>query len=255
MILTLDIGNTNITLATFDGDTLTFASRISTMPESTSDELALRLVGILELYGISRASITGVAVASVVPQLNDAVCAAVRFAFGADALVVGPGIKSGIGIHCDMPSSVGADIIASVVAVHGLYGSPALIVDLGTATKLTVVDSKGAFIGTSIAPGVRMGLWALAERTAQLPSIGLSRPESVIAKNTADCMRSGVLYGHAAMVDGMIDRICEEYGRRLDTYATGGMAGTVIPLCTHTVTLDEYLVPKGLNILYHRNRQ
>lgn len=255
MILTLDIGNTNITVAAFDGDSIVFTSRISTCPDSTSDELALRLLGILGLYEIPREKISGVAVASVVPQLNEAVCRATEFAFGTSALVVGPGIKSGIGIHCDIPSSVGADIIASAVAACGIYGSPALIIDLGSATKMTVVDAKGTFIGTSIAPGVGMGLWALSRRTAQLPNIGLSMPESVIAKNTADCMRSGVLYGHASMLDGMIDRICDEYGSRLDTYATGGMAGTVIPLCRHTVTVDEYLVPKGLNILYHKNRQ
>lgn len=255
MILTLDIGNTNMTVVGFESDDITFASRLTTYPECTSDELALRLVGTLDLHGVPRTSVEGVAVSSVVPQMNEAVSEAVRFAFDTDVLLIGPGVKSGIGIHCDMPSSVGADIVAASVAVHGIYGAPALIVDLGTATKLSVIDRHGAFIGTSIAPGVNMGVWALAERTAQLPRIDLKVPETVIAKNTADCMRSGVLYGNAAMVDGMIDRICEEFGERLDTYATGGMAGTVVPLCRHRITLDEYLVPKGLNILYRKNRQ
>lgn len=255
MILTVDIGNTNITVVGFESSDIVFASRLATCPESTADELALRLVGVLDLYGIARDSVEGVAVSSVVPQLNEAVCCAARFVFGTEAMLVGPGIKSGIGIHCDMPSSVGADIVAAAVAVRSIYGAPALIVDLGTATKFSVIDRHGTFIGTSIAPGVNMGLWALSERTAQLPKIELKLPQSVIARNTADCMRSGVLYGNAAMVDGMIERICEEFGERLDTYATGGMARALVPLCRHQLTLDEYLVPKGLELLYRKNRR
>lgn len=254
MVLTVDIGNTNIMLGGFVSNEPVFVSRISTSHPKTEDELAIRILEALSLYGIKKEDIDGVIVASVVPPLNFAVKKAVKFIFGVDALFVGPGIKSGIGIRCDMPSSVGADIIAAAVACRELYGSPALIVDMGTATKMTVVNDSGAFIGTSIIPGVMMGLDALAKETAQLPKISLELPENVIAKNTTDCMRSGVLYGNASMIDGMIDRINEEFGRELPVFATGGMASTVIPLCKHEIAIDEYLVLKGLNILYRKNQ-
>lgn len=254
MVLTVDIGNTNIMLGGFVSNEPVFVSRISTSHPKTEDELAIRILEALSLYGIKKEDIDGVIVASVVPPLNFAVKKAVKFIFGVDALFVGPGIKSGIGIRCDMPSSVGADIIAAAVACRELYGSPALIVDMGTATKMTVVNDSGAFIGTSIIPGVMMGLDALAKETAQLPKISLELPEKVIAKNTTDCMRSGVLYGNASMIDGMIDRINEEFGRELPVFATGGMASTVIPLCKHEIAIDEYLVLKGLNILYRKNQ-
>jgi len=254
MVLTVDIGNTNITLGGFVSDEPVFVSRISTSQPRTEDELAIRILGALSLYGINKEDIDGVIVASVVPPLNFAVRKASEFIFGIEPLFVGPGIKSGIGIQCDMPSSVGADIIAAAVACKDIYGSPALIVDMGTATKMTVVNSAGAFIGTSIIPGVIMGLDALARETAQLPKISLELPNKVIAKNTADCMRSGVLYGSASMIDGMIDRINEEFGEDLPVYATGGMANTVIPLSRHSITVDDNLVLKGLNILYRKNK-
>lgn len=254
MILTVDIGNTNITLGGFEEDELRFVSRISTDLSKTEDEYAIRILEALSLYEIDKADITGVIVASVVPPLNLAIKKAVGFVFKKEPVFVGPGIKSGIGIQCDMPSSVGADLIAAAVAAHYIYGSPSLIIDIGTATKMTVVNAKGAFIGTSIVPGVLMGLNALAEETAQLPRISLEVPSAVIAKNTADCMRSGVLYGNASLVDGMIDRINEEFGEKLRVYATGGMASTVIPLCKHDICLDEHLVLKGLNILYQKNK-
>ena len=255
MILTVDIGNTNIILGGFESDELKFVSKISSDKERTEDEYAIRILEALTLYGIDKRDINGIIVASVVPPLNASIKRAILFIFGKEPVFVGPGIKSGIGIQCDMPSSVGADLIASAVAAHYIYGSPALIIDIGTATKMTVVNKKGAFIGTSIIPGVLMGLNALSECTAQLPKISLEVPSSVIAKNTADCMRSGVLFGHASLVDGMIDRINEEFGEELKVYATGGMAKEIIPLCKHEIFLDEHLTLKGLNILYRKNSQ
>ena len=253
MVLTVDIGNTNIILGGFESDELRFVSRISSVREMTEDEYAIRILEALSLYGIDKGEIDGVIVASVVPPLNLAIKRAVKFIFGKEPIFVGPGIKSGIGIQCDMPSSVGADIIASAVAVHYIYGSPALVIDIGTATKMTVLNKKGAFIGTSIIPGVLMGLNALSECTAQLPKISLEVPPSVIAKNTADCMRSGVLFGHASLIDGMIDRINEEFGENLSVYVTGGMAEEILPLCKHKMHLDEHLVIRGLNTLYQKN--
>jgi type III pantothenate kinase len=178
---------------------------------------------------------------------------AVSLIYGVDPILVGPGVKTGINIHCDNPSSVGADIICACVATHFLHGSPSLIVDMGTATKMTVVNEKGAFIGVSIIPGVLMGLNSLAEDTAQLPKVELEVPRNVIGKNTSDSMRSGVIYGNASMVDGMIDRINDEFGRDLPVYATGGLAPMIVPHCKHDIKIDKYLVLKGLNILYNKN--
>ena len=166
---------------------------------------------------------------------------------------MGPGIKTGISIRCDNPSSVGADLICTSVAAHFIYGSPALIIDMGTATKMTVVDKNGAFIGASIMPGVMMGLSALADKTAQLPKVSLDTPGSVIAKNTADCMKSGIIYGNASMIDGMIERVKSEMKDDLSVYITGGSAPLIFPYCKSKMTLDVNLALKGLNIIYKRN--
>jgi len=254
LILAIDIGNTSISLGGFVNDKLVFVSRISTDCTKTEDEYALCILDALRLHGVGVSDVKGVIAASVVPPLNLTVKKAIRFLFATDMILVGPGIKTGIGIQCDIPSSVGADIIAASVAVNSIYGSPSLIIDMGTATKMTVINKKGAFIGTSIIPGVLMGLNALAERTAQLPKISLEVPSAVIAKNTADCMRSGVIFGNASMIDGMIDRINEETGESLSVYATGGMASLIVPHCKHKIRVDENLVLEGLNILYKKNR-
>ena len=253
LILTIDIGNSNISVGGFVTDAPAFVSRISTDTAKTEDEYAISLVNILRLHKIDTSEIQGAIVSSVVPPLNTVMKKAIKILFGVDALMVGPGIKTGISIHCDVPSSVGADLICACVAVQKQYGSPALIVDIGTATKMIVMNEKGAFVGASIAPGVLMGLNALAEETAQLPKVELSAPASVIAKNTVDCMKSGVIFGNACMVDGMIDRINEEVGKPLPVYVTGGLASSILPYCKHTMTLDEHLVLKGLAILYQKN--
>lgn len=253
MILTIDIGNTSISLGGFVSDELVFVSQISTNLTDTADDYAVRILSTLSLHKVLVDSIRGAIVSSVVPPLNDVIKKALHFLLGKDPLVVGPGIKSGISIRCDSPASVGTDLIATAVAAYRLYTSPALIIDLGTATKMTVVDQKGTFIGVSIMPGVSMGLRALSEQTAQLPRIGLETPGKIISKNTVDCMRSGILYGHASMIDGMIDRITEEYGAPLFLLATGGMAPRIIPHCRHEVRMDEHLALKGLHLLYQKN--
>ncbi len=253
MVLTIDIGNSNIIFGGFLGNELKFVARMATDTTKTSDEYASNILSILALHNVNKDEITGAIISSVVPPLNRVIKKAVRLIYGVEPLLVGPGIKTGIGIQCDNPSSVGADIICACVAAHNIYGSPALIIDIGTATKMSVVNDKGAFIGVSIIPGVLMGLNALSERTAQLPKIDLSAPPSVIGKNTIDCMKSGVVFGNASLIDGMIDRIAEEYGHPLDVYVTGGLASTVTPHCKHKMTLDRHLVLKGLNILYNKN--
>lgn len=253
MILTVDIGNTNIVLGGFLKDEIVFTARISTDASKTEDEYASQLLTTLMIHGVSKTDIKGAVISSVVPPLTTVMKKAVKNIYAVDAKVVGPGVKTGINIHCDTPSSVGTDIICACVATHNLYSSPALIIDMGTATKLSVINEKGAFIGVSIAPGVMMGLNALSQGTAQLPQVSLDAPALVAAKNTADCMKSGVIYGNASLIDGMIDRICSEFGQELPVYATGGMAKVIVKHCKHTITLDEHLVIKGLNIIYNKN--
>ncbi len=254
MILCIDIGNTNIVLGGFQDDKLTFVARIATNSSKTEDEYATKIGSILRLRGIDKARVQGAIIASVVPPLNVVMKEAIKMAYGVDALLVGPGIKTGINLHCDNPASVGADLICACVATHHLYGSPSLIVDMGTATKIMLMDENGAFCGASIIPGVNIGLKALASGTAQLPQISLEAPKSVIGKNTIDCMRSGVVFGNASMIDGMIDRFNEAVGERLKVYATGGLAPTILTHCKHEILFDNDLVLKGLNILYQKNK-
>ena len=253
MILTIDAGNSEIAIGGFESDQLIFVARIATNPKETDNEYSMKIDGILRLHSIQRERITGSIISSVVPQLNRVLKASVRLLFGIEPLMVGPGIKTGLAIQCDAPSSVGADLICACVAAQSIYGGPCLIVDIGTATKMIVVNDKGAFIGVSIIPGVLMGLNALAEGTAQLPNIDLSAPSRIIAKNTADCMKSGVVFGHACMIDGMIDRINEEFGDTLPVYVTGGLASIILPHCRHEMTMDELLVLKGLHLIYQKN--
>ncbi len=253
MILAVDIGNTNIVLGGIYDDELTFVSRIATDVSKTEDEYATKIKSILTLHEVDKKSVKGAIISSVVPPLNAIIKKAIKLVYGVDAIMVGPGIKTGINIKCDDPSTVGADLICACVATHHIYGSPSLIIDMGTATKIMYVDKNGAFSGASIIPGVNIGLKALASGTAQLPQISLEAPKSVIGKNTIDCMRSGVVFGAASMLDGMLDRYMDEIGEKVSVYATGGLSSTIVCHCKHDITLDENLILKGLNILYKKN--
>ena len=254
MILTIDIGNTSIAIGGFLADELKFVVRLSTDITKTEDEYASKLLNILEIHGVNKKEVDGAIISSVVPPLNTVMKGAIKLAYGVDALIVCPGIKTGIGILCDAPTSVGADLICSCVAANEFYGSPALIVDMGTATKMIVTNKNGAFTGVSIIPGVMMGLNALASGTAQLPQISLEAPPTVIGKNTVDCMKSGVVFGNASLLDGMIDRINREVGEELPIIMTGGYSAAIAPHCEHKMTIDKDLVLKGLNIIYHKNK-
>lgn len=254
MILAIDIGNTNIVLGGFLGDTLSFVARIATNASKTEDEYATKIGSILRLHGVEKATVQGAIIASVVPPLNAVMKEAIKMAYGVDALLVGPGIKTGVNLHCDNPASVGADLICACVATHHIYGSPSLIVDMGTATKILMMDKTGTFCGASIIPGVNIGLKALASGTAQLPQISLEAPPSVAGKNTVDCMRSGVVFGNASMIDGMIDRFYDAAGEAYPVYATGGLASTILAHCKHEITVDPDLVLKGLHIIYKKNK-
>lgn len=255
MILTVDIGNTIIAVGGFEGDMLAFVVRLATNIKETSHEYAAKLDSILRLSGTETHSLTAAVISSVVPQLTGTIREALKIAFGIDALSVGPGVKTGINIHCDDPSSVGADLICVSVAAAKKYGSPCIIVDMGTATKIIHLGKNGTFEGVAILPGAEISLSALAERTAQLPHIALTAPDSAIGKNTVDSMRSGAVFGAAAAVDGMIDRFFFEIGEALPIIITGGLAGTVALHCRHTMHRDDDLVLIGLNEIFKKNMQ
>mgnify|MGYP003293709185 CR=1 FL=1 len=175
--------------------------------------------------------------------------------YNVKALVVGPGIKTGIGIHCDNPASVGADLICACVAAHYLHGSPSLIIDMGTATTISVVDKNKNYLGGLIMTGMGVAADALINRTAQLPKIDFEMPPNIIGRNTIDCMKSGALFSNACAIDGIIERIEEELGEPCTAVATGGLASTVIPLCKKTVHVDNNLLIRGLTIIYRKNKK
>lgn len=255
MILTIDIGNTNIVLGGFNGDKLEFTSRISTDSHKTEFEYAAMLKSILGLYDADKTTVTGAVVSSVVPPITNAVTRAVEMVYSITPITVGPGTKTGINLLADNPSQVGADLICACVAAYNLYTPPAVVIDMGTATKLLIVDEKACFSGVSIIPGVEISLKALAGGTAQLPQISLDPPERVLGRNTVDCMRSGIIYGNASMIDGMLDRINDEVGNVATIVATGGLSKSIIPYCRHNIITDDHLLLKGLNIIYHKNKQ
>lgn len=255
MILTIDIGNTNIVIGGFVGETPEFVARIATNPLKTEDEYATKIRSILSLHHVDEFTVSGAIISSVVPPLNTVVSRAIKLVYSVEPLMVAPGIKTGINIHCDDPSTVGADLICACVGAHSIYGSPALIADMGTATKIMYTSRDGVFEGVSIMPGVSIALKALISGTAQLPQISLEAPPSVMGKNTVDSIRSGVVFGNAAMLDGMIERFIAELGSEMKIIATGGMASTIIKHCRHEITLDEDLVLKGLRVLYEKNKK
>lgn len=254
MIIAIDIGNTDIAIGVYLEGRLGSVVRLSTDANKTCEEYESVISQMLSSRGVKRESVEGVIISSVVPTLSSVLDDAMVELYGKRALHVSTRINTGIGILCDDPSSVGADLICACVAAHYVYGSPCLIVDMGTATKMMVVKDGGVFCGVSIMPGVMMGMRGLAHGTAQLPQISLEAPERAIGTNTVDCMRSGIVFGSAAMIDGMIDRFCEEYGEELPVYATGGFSHSIIPHCKRKIKLDENLVLEGLRLLYELNQ-
>ena len=241
MILTIDIGNTNIVLGGFDDEKLRFISRISTNAKKTDAEYATKLKSILSLYGVDESEVSGAAISSVVPILTQTMANAIKIVFKVKAVIVGPGIKTGINLLADNPAQVGADLICACVAAAKLYTPPVLIIDMGTATKFMLVDESKSFTGVSIMPGVEISLKALTGGAAQLPQISLVPPKKLLGTNTIDCMRSGIIYGNAAMLDGMIDRIGDEVKSEITIVATGGLSRSIIPYCRHDVILDDDL--------------
>jgi len=255
MILTIDIGNSNIVLGGVEGDDIVFEARLRTDPTKTSDEYCIDLKMILEVYGVKEADIEGSIIGSVVPQVLNSVQTAIKKLTGKAALVVGPGLKTGLNIRIENPNQTGADLVVGAVAALREHKPPMIIVDMGTATTIMVLDKDGAFIGGAIAPGVKISLDALTDRTALLPGLQLDQPKKAIGRNTIDCMRSGIMMGAACMLDGMVERMEAELGAKATVVATGGIAKFVIPMCKTPMVYDKDLLVKGLAILYRENKR
>ncbi len=255
MLLAIDIGNSNIVIGGIENDQIKFEARIATDRIKTSDQYGVEIKNILNLFEGSPQQVEDCIISSVVPPVFNAVRTGVIKLTGLTPMVVGPGIKTGLNIQMDNPASVGSDLIVAAVAALQEYQAPLMLIDMGTATTITVVDKDNTYIGGAIIPGVRVSAEALSSRAAQLPGIQLDRPKRAIGKNTVECMRSGIMFGAAAMLDGMIERMEAELGKQTTVVATGGIAQFVAPLCKREIRLEKDLLLKGLNIIYKKNKK
>lgn len=255
MLLAIDIGNTNIVIGCIHHDQIMFEARIATDRTRTSDQYGVEIKNMLEAFGVKTPDVCDCIISSVVPPVFNSVRTGVIKVIGKQPLVVGPGLKTGLNIHMDVPSQVGSDRIVIAVAALAEYEPPLILMDLGTATTIEVVEPGNVYMGGVIIPGVKVSVDALTSRTAQLPGISLDRPKQVIGKNTVDCMRSGIMHGTAAMIDGMVERMEEELGHTSTLVATGGMAQFITPLCKREIILEKDLLLKGLNIIYKKNKR
>lgn len=255
MILAIDAGNTHIVLGCLEGERTVFTARIATDRKKTADEYALIFRSLCDLHQVDRKGIEGAIVASVVSELTEAIRRAVEIVTHRAPIVVGAGIKTGVNIKIDDPGQLGADLVVGAVAATAKYQKPLAIFDLGTADTMSVIDADGRFLGGAIMAGPRLGVDALATGTSQLPKIDLDLPPKVIGSNTLHAMQSGAIYGHAALVDGLIDRVEAELGKPLaSVIATGGLAKVVIPQCRRSITVDDSLMLDGLRLIYEKNQ-
>ena len=255
MILTVDVGNSNIVLGGVEGSEICFEARLRTDATKTSDEYCIDLKMLLEVYGVSAKDIEGSIIASVVPQVLNSMQTAIKKLTGKAALVVGPGLKTGLNIQIENPAQTGADLVVGCVAALREHKAPMIIVDMGTATTMIVLDKNSAMIGGCIMPGVKISMDALTDRTALLPGLQLDQPKKAIGRNTIDCMRSGIMMGAACTIDGMIERMEAELGYETTVIATGGIAKFVIPMCKKKIIYDRDLLVKGLATLYRENKR
>ena len=254
MLLAIDIGNTNIVIGLIQDDEIRYKARIATDRLRTSDQYGVEIVNMLQMFNVRREDVSDCIISSVVPPVFNSVYTGVIKAIGKEPLIVGPGLKTGLNIRVDTPSQVGADRIVVSVAALAEYSAPLILIDMGTATTVDVVEDENVYVGGIILPGVLVSLDSLTSRAAQLPGISLDKPRKVIGRNTVDCMRSGAMYGTAAMLDGLIDRIAEELGHESTIIATGGIAQFIVPLCKHEIILEKELLLKGMNVLYKKNK-
>lgn len=254
MILAVDVGNTNIVLGCIEENEILFRERIYTNQLATDLEYAANLKTAMEMHDIRPEQISGAIISSVVPTMTGIFSAAIKKLIGVKPMVVGPGIKTGLSIVIDNPAQLGSDLVVDAVAGLNEYTAPMIIIDMGTATTLSVIDDKKRYLGGMIVTGMAVATDALIARTAQLPKFAFEKPHKVIGTNTVDCLKSGLMYSNACALDGMCDRIEEELGQKCTVIATGGLASTVVPLCRRDIILDDDLLLKGLNVIYNKNK-
>ena len=253
MLLTVDIGNSHITLGVYDGELMRCVARVVTDPRLTEDQYAIEFGEVLDLYRVDRKEITGAAISSVVPELTVTISEAIRKSIGVQVVIVGPGVKTGLNIRIDNPAQLGADLVAGAVAAVAQFPMPCLVFDMGTATSITVLDKNGCLLGVSICAGVGIMLEALFSRTALLPHVNIEMPASPIGKNTVHSMQSGLIYGTAAMMDGMAERMEEILGSPATLVATGGLAKKILPACKRKFIHCDHLLLDGLRLIYEKN--
>jgi type III pantothenate kinase len=254
MLLCVDVGNTNITLGIYEGQTLGPRWRLATIHERMPDEFILQLVGLLTYAGLGQENIKGVAIASVVPPLTGKWVEVCRRGLDCDPLVVDENVETGVRIRYDDPGAVGADRIVDAVAAYRLHGGPACIVDFGTATTFDAISTEGDYLGGAIAPGLGIAAQALFERTAKLPRVDLARPPAAIGRNTVHSMQSGLLFGYVSLVEGMVARFRQELGAQTKVIGTGGLAEVIAGETSVIQILAPWLTLDGLRMVYEMNQ-
>ncbi len=254
MILAIDVGNTHIVLGCLEGDRILSVARMTSDVHKTEHEYAVSIRDILAFRGVDVAALEGAILSSVVWPLNDTLVHAVELLTGRPPLMVGRGLKTGLDIRIDDPGQVGADLVVGAVAALAIAPPPLIVIDMGTATTITAVDAEGRFVGGSILPGLALSMEALSANTSQLPRISLDAPAKCIGTNTVASMQSGAIFGTAAMIDGMIDRMDEELGGGSTVVATGGLSGVVVAHCRRNILYEPDLLLKGLAVLWEKNK-
>jgi type III pantothenate kinase len=247
MIFAFDVGNSHIVIGMVEDGRVQYTVRFHTDPRETATEYIIKLRQITDFYGLDPTAFEGSILSSVVPRVTEPLKTAVEKLTGKRVMVVGPGIKTGLNLRVDEPGSVAADLIVGSVAASACYGAPAIVVDMGTATTLTVVDKNNCFRGGAIVPGVKLSYGALSAGASLLPDVSILRPKKVVGSNTVDCMRSGAVDGTAAMIDGMVARMEAELGYPCTVVATGGLAKDMVPCCARPgIIVDSELLLRGL---------
>ncbi len=256
MILAVDIGNTNIVIGVYDGDNIAGSWRMVTRSEKTSDEYGIFILNLLEYNNIDHKKIKSAIVSSVVPNVMHSFENALRKYFDIDAIIVGPGIKTGITISTDNPREVGADRIVGLVAAYHMFGGPLIVIDFGTATTYDVVSEKGEFKYGITSPGIQISADALWQRTAQLPSVEIKKPDSILAKNTITSIQAGLVYGYIGQVEYIIKKIKEEMNlKKMNVVATGGLGRMIFDETNMIDVYDPQLLFKGLKIIHDKNQK
>jgi type III pantothenate kinase len=253
MLLAIDVGNTNIVYGLFDGDRLIHQFRVESARGRTADEYAVQVRTLLDMHGIPTSQVEAAILACVVPSLGDPMMRLVQSVFSREAVVVGPGIRTGMAILIENPREVGADRIADAVAGFEKAKGGVIVVDFGTSTNFDVVTPKGEYLGGVLAPGLQISADALFARAAKLPRVEIARPPKVVGRNTVTAMQSGIVYGYVGLVDGLVERILAEIGFPAAVIATGGLAPLIAPLSKTIGEVDDHLTLTGLRILYERN--